>query len=77
MALLGSIGGVVWDSQARVELDNSNQKKSMLLLRFMGVLSKGYTMGKPWEAGENAYDMGLWESHIRNLYLLLTLQAVV
>ena len=51
MLLLGSVGGVLWGSWAKAELDSSNQK-SRVLVSFVGVLSKGCIRRRQWEAGE-------------------------
>lgn len=52
-------------------------QKSRVLVRFMGSYLRGPQTARPWATGEDAYHMGPWEGHIRNLHLLVTLEAVI
>lgn len=51
-------------------------KKSRILVNSKKVLSKRCTRGRPWEVGKIVYHKGCWGSHIKNLHLLVTLQAI-
>lgn len=72
-ALVRSVGGVFWCSQAKARLVNSNQKSGGLAIS-MGVLPIG-TRGRLWEA-KDTVDKGLWECHIRSLQFPMTLRAI-
>ena len=65
MPLLGSVGGVLWDSQAKAGLVNSKQK-SRVLVSYMGSHLRGW----PWEAEETVDHKVYCRSHIRNLICL-------
>lgn len=70
MPLLGSMGEVLW--VPRLTLDWSIQtKKNGVSVNSVGILSKGHTKGNPWETKETIDYQGCWESHIRDLYLLV------
>lgn len=76
MSLLGSPGGMFWVPCLR--LDWSIQtKNSRVSISPVGVLSTGHTRGRPGVAGETVDHKGCGGSHIRNLHLLVTLQACV
>lgn len=67
MPLLGSMGGVLWGSQIKTRLVNSNFK-SRVLVSSMGILSKGKVLG----VQETIYYKGLCGNHINSLHLLVT-----
>lgn len=76
MPLLGSMGEVLW--VPRLTLDWSIQtKRNGVLVNSMGIFFKGHTKGIPCETRETIDYQGCWESHIRDLYLPVTLQAVI
>ena len=71
MSLLGSMGGVVWGSQAKARSVISNQKGGVL------VSSTGVHQGKALGGKEEIVDhKGCWGSHIRNLHFLVTLRLL-
>ena len=72
MLLLGSVGGVLWDSWAEAGLVTSNPKEQVLVSS-PAVLSKQYTRGRSWEAGETVYYKGHWGNHIKETYIYLWL----
>lgn len=61
----------------RLSLSWSFQTKSGALVSFEGVLSKGYTRGRPQALGRVLITWVISGGHIRNLCLLATLQAVI
>ena len=70
LPLLGSMGGVIWDSQARAMLMISNQKSGV----WHGDLLQGvHQPYRYWQSEKTVDHKGCWGSHIRNLYLLLPL----
>lgn len=54
IASAGSTSVVLCSCLAKSRSVNSNEK-SRVLMSFAGVLTKGCTRGRPWEAGEQAY----------------------
>lgn len=71
-----SFGSLHNSSQASAGLGNSNQKE-WGLVRFMGVLSQGHTDSKALGDRGGCLSHGSLEDHIRNLDLLVTLEAVI
>lgn len=71
MLLLGFLGRTLCGSWAKARLANSDQE-SRVLIGSTGVLFKRQMRGKCLEAGETVDHKGYWESHIRNLHLLMT-----
>lgn len=62
----------------RLSLDRFNpNQKERVLVSLLGVLPEGFIMGRPWGTGETAQHKSYWGSHIRNLRLPGTLQAVL
>lgn len=59
--LLGSLGGVLWGSQAKIGLVSSDQKEQGFG-ELRGVLSKGHTHRRPWEWGEDFIPKATGES---------------
>lgn len=76
MPLLASVGRVLWGSSAEARLVNSYQK-SWVLVNHLGILLKGSIRVRHWESGKIVDHKDYWWSHIRNLYLLVTLQAAI
>lgn len=70
------LGWVEWLGVPKLRPDCSIQtKNSGVSISSPGVFSKGYTRGRPWEAGES-YHKGCLGSRIRNLHLLITPQLL-
>lgn len=63
---------------SRLSLDGLNpNKKERILVSLLGVLPEEFVTGRPCETGENAEHKSCWGSRIRNLHLLVTLQAAL
>lgn len=72
------VAGMLSGFQAKAKLGNSNKSlNSGVLINSIGVLSKKCMRGRPWEVREIPEHKGCWECHVRNLHLLVTLQAVI
>lgn len=75
MPLLGSVAEVLWGSQSKDGLVNSNQKKQGLVSSTV-VLPMWCPRGRPWETGETVAHKGSWGSRIRDSHLLETLAII-
>lgn len=63
---------------SRLSLDGLNpNKKEGILVSLLGVLPEEFVTGRPCGTGENAEHKSCWGSRIRNLHLLVTLQAAL
>ena len=68
--VLESTGGMLWISQAREKLLNLNQRNGVWV-------NPAGSYVRYWKAGETVAHKGSWGSHVRNLHLLVTLQALI
>lgn len=69
MPLLGSMGAVLWGSQAKPRFVNSNEKQQGFAKLFRD-LSRGYTRWSPSEAGDTVAHKGCWRS-LSGIYIYL------
>lgn len=53
MPLSGSLGGVLWGSQARAGLVNSSQKSEIFISPYRGLISGAHKAYGHWKAGES------------------------
>lgn len=74
MPLFGSMNGMVWGSQAKVRLVNSNQKEPGFGKLHGGLM--GHTKREGPGRWGDCLSQG-WEGHVRNLHLLVTLRLLL